>query len=403
MIKKTTIKISVLTLALMLLTSCLKLVPRDIDADTVGADSWTIGTDAVIEAGGFTGYVILPDNTLWGWGINEFGQLGDGTLADHHSPIFILDDVIAVSGGIFHTMAIRSDGSLWGWGGGHGDRSPAQNFGQVGDGERTLRVNPVWIMDDVVAVSAGGLHTMAIRGDGSLWGWGLNASGQIGNGTLENQFSPVLIMDDVAAVSADGFHTMAIRTDGSLWGWGLNVAGRIGDGTTENRLYPVRVLDNITHVSVGFDHTMAIRADGSLWGWGGDYRDDIEENLGQIGDGERIPRHYPVWVMDDVSYVSAGAGHTMAIRTDGSLWAWGSHNAGQVGDGSAMGEGIDPSRPIPSRIMNNVIAVSSGDFHNIAITVDGSLWSWGWNVQGQLGDGTTQDRNAPTGVVEPVQ
>ena len=199
---------------------------------------------------------------------------------------------------------------------------------------------------------------------------------------------------------------MAITSDGNLWGWGFNVAGQVGDGTTIDRLTPAFIMGDVMYVSAGGNHTMAIRTDGSLWGWGGDYWVDAEGNigegnLGQIGDGYTIPRHNPVWIMDDVIQVSAGALHTMAIRADNSLWGWGSHNAGQIGDNTSTGPGLNPARPAPRQIMDDVIAVSAGHFHTIAMTSDRSLWAWGWNDNGQLGDGTTISRNSPVRMILP--
>jgi alpha-tubulin suppressor-like RCC1 family protein len=135
-------------------------------------------------------------------------------------------------------------------------------------------------MDDVIAVSAGTARTMAIKSDGSLWGWGDNFFGQLGDGTTTARRSPVHIMDDVVAVSAWQNHTMAVKSDGSLWGWGN---GQFGDGNTATHHSPVRIMDNVVAVSVGYRHTMVIKSDSSLWGWG----DNLD---GQLGDGTDIDR-----------------------------------------------------------------------------------------------------------------
>ncbi|MDR2183492.1 MAG: hypothetical protein LBE55_04900 [Clostridiales bacterium] len=396
MVKKAVMGIFILTLTLTLMASCIVAVPRDMSYDDTINEGWVAGPDAVIEAGGLSSFVILPDGSLWGWGWNYHSQLGDGTTIDRYRPIRIMDDVKYVSVGGNHTVVIKTDGSLWSWG--------RNIHGQLGDGTIENRPYPTRIMDDVTAVSAGGLHTMAITADGSLWGWGLNLRGEVGDGTAKDQLYPVHIMDDVMAVYAGMGHTMAIKNDGSLWGWGSNIEGQVGDGTTENRLYPVRILNDVAYVSAGVDHTMAIKNDGSLWGWGGGgYRVGAEQNFGQIGDGERITRHNPLRVMDDVIQISAGGGHTMAIREGGSLWGWGLNSIGQVVDGTAVEDREDYSRPTPRKILNDVVAVSAGFFHNLAITSDGSLWSWGWNEHGQLGDGTTQARNRPVRIMQPPQ
>ena len=338
---------------------------------------------------------ICTDGILWVWGNNLYGQLGDGTTTNHYSPTQIMDSVVYASVGaswgspiVSYTMAIRADSSLWAWGGNWS--------GQIGNGTagrgRSQRT-PIRIMEDVVAVSTS-WHTLAIQSDGSLWAWGPNDSGQLGDGTTENRHSPVQVMEDVAAVSAGNGHTLAIRTDGSLWAWGSNRFGQLGDGTTEDRHSPVQVMEDVAAVSVGSGHTLAIRTDGSLWAWGWN-------EWGRLGDGTTEDRHSPVMVMEDVVAVSASS-HTLAIQSDGSLWAWGYNSSGQLGNGTATGRHRAYPNPSPIRIMEDVVAVFAGGSHTLAIRTDGSLWVWGDNSSGQLGDGTTEDRHSPVMVMEDV-
>ena len=339
-----------------------------------------------ISAGVYYSLAIMPDNSLWGWGVNWIGQLGDGINENRFSPVWIMDDVAAVSAGINHVMAIRTDGSLWGWG--------CNRFGQLGNGITTgmgiPNPTPVKIMDNVSVVSAGASHTMAITTDGSLWAWGANESGQLGDGTSTDRHSPVWIANGVIAVSAGSWHTMAITADGSLWGWGANWNGHLGDGTTTSQYSPVWIAGGVAAVSAGADHTMAITTDGNLFGWGANW-------AGQIGDGTIIERHSPVWIMDDVVKVSANGhdigGHTMAIRADGSLWGWGHNSHGQLGSGTVCDWGTPNFNPL--RIMENVAEVSTGMDHTIAISIDGCFWAWGSNRFGQLGDGTDVDSYSP--------
>ncbi|MCL1882932.1 MAG: hypothetical protein FWF81_04170 [Defluviitaleaceae bacterium] len=264
--------------------------------------------------------VIRSDGSLWAWGFNGYGQLGDGANVGHLTPVEVMDGVLAVSAGYGYTMAIRSDNSLWAWG---------RNEGRLGDGSITNQYNPVWIMDDVTVVSAGFDHTLAIRNDGSLWGWGNNWDGQLGDGTTRVQYTtPIRIMDDVFAISTNREHTLAIRNDRSLWAWGNNRDGRLGNGSTVNQPTPVRIMDDVIAVSAGAVHAMAIRTDGSLWAWG-------NNSHGQLGDGTTDNRYSPIRIMEDVIAVSSGDFHTIAIRSDGSLWAWGRNSSGQLGDGTS--------------------------------------------------------------------
>ena len=140
-------------------------------------------------------------------------------------------------------MAITTDGTLWGWGGAGSRMIDHRNFGQVGDGTRIPRYSPVKVMDDVIAVSAGGDHAIAITTDNSLWAWGNNSVGQLGDGTNTRRTSPRRVMNDIASVSTGNFHTIAVRTDGSIWTWGWNMYGQLGDGTTQDRNSPVKIMD----------------------------------------------------------------------------------------------------------------------------------------------------------------
>ena len=304
-----------------------------------------LGNVTAVSAGVLHAAAIRTDGSLWMWGSNEFGQLGDGTGGAWDSksltPIRVLEDVAYVSAGGHHTIAIRADGSLWAWGN--------NQRGQLGDGTTENRTAPVRIMDDVIAVSAGQEHTMAITADGSLWAWGSSRFGNLGNGAHTNAQmassanpTPIKIMEDVTAVSVGSEHTMAIRTDGSLWAWGMNWQGQLGVGvygdpgmygTPMNpdsfRAVPVRILDDVVAVSAGHSHTMAIRADGSLWGWGWGHS-------GALGDGIRAIRVVPTRITDSVIYMSAGDSMTLFVRDDNTLWASGSNGDGQLGDGTTI-------------------------------------------------------------------
>jgi len=355
---------------------------------SVGAKSDAYST---ISAGLNHTMAIKSDGSLWAWGWNNDGQLGDGTTNYRRTPIKIMDDVVQVSAGgnlvygYSHTMAIKKDGSLWAWGGNYD--------GILGDGTittyddyRTVIENnnksfPVKIMDDVIQVSAGDTHTMAIKSDGSLWAWGLNISGQLGDGTLENKILPIKIMEDVVQVSAGNGYTIAIKNDGSLWAWGWRSFGNI----------PTKIMDDVIQVSVGRAHSMAIQGDGSLWAWGWNL-------FGMLGDSTAGGdyKYPPIKVMDGVAQVSAGYEHTMAIKNDGSLWAWGRNDSGQLGDGTKE------HKIIPVKIMDEVIQVSAGDTRTFAIKNDGTLWGWGGNRNGGVGDGTTEDRLIPVKIMDDV-
>jgi len=331
-----------------------------------------------LAAGWYHSLAIKTDGSLWAWGYNGAGQLGDGTTTQRLTPVQVLTEVAAVVAGFEHSLAIKTDGSLWAWG--------VNYYGGLGDGTTTNRSTPVQVLTGVAAVSGGGYHSLAIKTDGSLWAWGANVYGQLGDGTRTNRSTPVQVLTGVAAVEAGYEHTLALKTDGSLWAWGDNGYGQLGDGTTTDRWTPVHILTGVTAVSVGWYHSLAIKTDGSLWAWG-------YNGGGQLGDGTTTKRLTPVQVLTGVAAVSAGAVHTLAIKIDGSLWAWGENNDGLLFDGTYT-NGLRPFQ-----ILNGVAAVSASELHTLAIKIDGSLWAWGGNQAGELGDGTTTQRRSPVPVV----
>jgi len=353
--------------------------------------------DAVmVDLGWFHTCAIKRNGSLWCWGYNQYGQVGIGTnlIREFPFPVTVMpgESFSSVSVGGHHTCAIKTDGSLWCWG--------HNGYGQVGDGTNINKYSPTPVpgmSSGVSSISLGWYHSCAIKTDGSLWCWGNNEYGQLGDGSYENKNSPVQIMPSgVSSVSAGGHHTCAVKTDGSLWCWGDNSYGQIGNGTLGGSVSePVQVIPSgVSSVSSGWFHTCAVKQDGSLWCWG-------DNGYGQLGDnsfGGRVSE--PVEIMSSgVSSVSLGWYHTCAIKTDGSLWCWGWNIFGQLGDGT----GEDKHSPHPI-MPSGVSFVSLGGFHTCAIKEEeSSLWCWGWNSFGQLGDGEKGTiRRTPIRVIDLI-
>jgi len=345
-------------------------------------------------------FVIKSDNTLWAWGQSSFDNrnYSDTSII---TPIKIMHDVISVAAGLEHTLVIRTDGSLWAWG--------ANSNGQLGDGTTTSRNHrePVKILNDVISVAAGSYTSFAVKSDGSLWAWGRNQSGLLGDGTALNKHEPIKIMDGVASFMSGVWHSYSIKTDGSLWSWGWSPYRQFGDGIMTwihpddfdakedlRESLPVKVMEDIIFVAAGmFAASFVIKSDGSLWVWGGDERWEVIDGVQPKRDKAEL-----VKIMEDVKYIVAKNEHMFIIKIDNTLWGWGSNNFGELGDGTTI------RRSAPVKIMEDVRFVDTGaifisgeyDFEtdsnavsagrSIAVRTDGTLWAWGHNLAGELGD-----------------
>ena len=250
--------------------------------------------------------------------------------------------------------------------------------------------------DDFVSITDMIDHYFGIKSDGSLWAWGYNEEGLLGDGTTEYKSSPVKIMDDVVQVSTELYHSMAIKTDGSLWAWGYNNYMQLGDGTTENRYTPVKIMDDVISVKpwryspggIGYDpYTLILTSDGSLWACGNNF-------YGQFGNGPGLKRNPLVIIMRDVADFIVGSNCNFAIKTDGSLWSWGI-NFGQLGHDDSSTGVITPFQKIMDDVVSVKFKFNLDSGSGFATKTDGSLWAWGLNDKGQLGDGTTTNRYSP--------
>ena len=341
---------------------------------------------STIAAGNQHSLALTADGSLWAWGWNLSGQLGDGTTTNRSTPVRVQgpSNVQQIAAGHQHSLALTADGSLWAW----GDNSSSQ----LGDGTTTSRTTPVQVqgLDNVRQIAAGLTHSLALTADGSLWAWGGNSAGQLGDGTTTRRTTPVQVqgLNNVRQIAAGLTHSMALTTDGHLWTWGRNFSGQLGDGTTTSRTTPVQVqgLSNVLHIAAKDLHSLAITTDSTLWAWG-------RNAFGQLGDGTTTSRTTPVQVqgLNDVQQISAGGDHSLAITADGTLWVWGRNGNGQLGDGTRA----NSETPLALQGFTSVQQIVAGELYSMALTADGNLWVWGINSSGQLGDGTTSTRLNP--------
>lgn len=311
---------------------------------------------------------IKTDGTLWASTSGNFIQIGTD------------NDWKTISCGyLAFTEAIKTDGTLWAWG--------ENSTGQLGDGTTTEKKSPIQIgtASDWKSVSCGAQHTIGIKTDGTLWAWGLNIYGQLGDGTTTICTSPKQIGTDMSwkSVASGRYHNVAIKTDGSLWAWGYNGSGQLGDGTYDDKTIPVQIgtLTDWNLVNCGSDNSVAIKIDGTLFAWGSNYR-------GQLGDGTTIDKTTPIQIgtATDWKSVSCGYQHTIGIKTDGTSWAWGSNSSGQLGNGSWSYTPTTSPEQIGTD--SDWKSFTCSNEHTLAIKPNGTLWAWGNNNYGQL-DGST--------------
>ena len=341
-----------------------------------------------VSAGGEHTCSVRFDGTLWCWGRNTWGQLANGTQGPGlPSPIQVgtATDWASVAAGGGHTCATKTTGQLWCWG--------LNNKGQLGDGTTDLRTSPARIGTGTAwsQVTASWFHTCGVRTNGTAACWGENSAGQLGDGTRTQRVRPTPVPGlDWASLSVGGWTTCGIQTDHTLWCWGRNDFGQLGDDTTSNKSTPTRigVGKDWAQVSVGWSHTCGVKTTGQLRCWG-------RGDRGQLGDGGFVGRRTPVEPSGglNASGVVVGDGHTCALTTDNQSWCWGSNDYGQLNDGTGDANGV------PVRAQGAFSALSGGWLHTCGITLAGPLACWGDNERGQLGDGTQVDTVAPHSTV----
>ena len=353
---------------------------------------WTMEQASYYEGVGQWPKPVLP-RELYAWGANNTGQVGDNSVVSKSSPIQIgsITTWVQADQDAWQSTAIKADGTLWVWGN--------NESGQLGLNELTSKSSPVQVglLTTWAQTEVGSILQAAIKTDGTLWAWGLNDLGQVGISTIQNPFvevsSPIQIgsLTTWSQVTAGNDHCAAVKTDGTLWAWGLNSFGRLGDNTVVNKSSPVQVgaLTTWSQVSAGSNFTGAVKTDGTLWMWG-------LASDGRLGDNNSAThKSSPVQIgaLTNWSQVSLGSLHTTAIKTDGTLWAWGRNNfGGSVGDNTI----INRSSPVQIGALTTWLQVNGGAYTSAATKTDGTLWSWGYNASGELGQNDIIFRSSPT-------
>jgi alpha-tubulin suppressor-like RCC1 family protein len=313
-------------------------------------------------------------------------------------------EVVSIWGGARGTVVLKSDGTVWTWGANFG--------GKLGVGSMTLtRTNvptevhgpgDVGLLNSIVAIMGGEAHNIAIRSDGTVWGWGQNSLGQLGNGTTNDSATPVQVglgcnppLTSVTKLGGRTYWNLAVKSDGTVWAWGMDSFGQVGNGTvtplsTTQITVPVQVsnsqpggaIHSPVQVSCGYTYGVALLTNGTVWTWG----TGPNGELGNGTSGTLATNYTPGQVigLSNITAISSGWKHILALKSDGTVWAWGKNLSGELGDGTTQ------NRSLPVQVLNlsNVVSISGGDYNSAALKSDGTVWKWGLDDVGELGNGT---------------
>ena len=346
------------------------------DTAIVGFAGLTIGGDT------FPYSLTTQGRSLFAWGNNNNGQLGQNNLTPYSSPVQIPGNSWrSISGGAQHSLATKGDGTLWSWG--------YNGFGQLGQNNTIRYSSPVQIPGTQWSSISGAYYqSLATKTDGTLWAWGRNSEGQLGLNDVIPYSSPIQIPGNQwSSISGGrGEHSLATKTDGTLWAWGTNSSGQLGLNSIIRRSSPTQVPGTQwSSISGGNTHSLATKTDGTLWAWG-------LNSSGQLGQNNRITYSSPVQIPGNSwSSINCGSQHSLSTKTDGTLWTWGRNDGGQLGQGSSSSYVISPVQIAGTQWR----FINAGNQHSLSTKTDGTLWVWGLNNNGQLGVRQTPQYSSP--------
>jgi alpha-tubulin suppressor-like RCC1 family protein len=365
-----------------------------VNSQAVSASQTVTAIGAPVSPGNSHSCALRPNGNVLCWGGNSVGQLGNGNTVSSNTPLLVFGvlDAVALTAGKGHTCALRASGGVLCWGGNY--------FGQLGNGSNVyISTTPVAVrgISDAIAVAAGEDHTCALKAGGSVVCWGYNYHGQLGNGSTVSShlIVPVTGVSKAVALAAGGGHTCVVLASAGLRCWGSNYRGQLGNGGTVDSTTPVDVTDvgDAVALAAGYIHNCAVQSSGSVKCWG-------DNSGGELGNGHAtftaVVSPLTVIDMKDAVALAAGEGFTCALRSDNSVSCWGINTRGELGDGFA-----EPHSASPVKVtgLSGVVALGAAFEHACALLQSGDLRCWGWNIAGQLGDGTQFDRGLPTPVI----
>jgi alpha-tubulin suppressor-like RCC1 family protein len=378
--------------------------------------------------------LVWGSNRAFGWGFNDYGQLGDDTSGTNRlvpvpveaAGVLAGKTLLTLAANNVHSLALCSDGAVAAWGG--------NDDGELGNNSTNSSLVPVAVNTasgvsalygrTVIAVAAGGGHSLALCSDGSVAAWGWNPDGQVGDNSTTDSYVPVAVNKaqgvsalygkTVVAIAAGYWHSLALCSDGTVAAWGFNLWGQLGDDTTTDRLMPVAVNTNLDSalyhktviaVAAGYAHSLALCSDGTVAAWGYNFN-------GQLGDNTTNDSHVPLAVNTSagtsvlsgktVAAIAAGSYQSLALCSDGTVAAWGDNSSGQLGDDTTTDRyvpvAVNTAPGMSALYGKTVVAVEAGVLHSLALCSDGTLAAWGDNSFGELGDSTTTPQSVPVAV-----
>lgn len=352
------------SLVLLLSEGC-DALPAVSKASITPAPIEVAGLDGVIAVSAGDGFTAAlgGDGTVWTWGANASGQLGDGTTTDRASPVQVagLRDVVTIASGGTHALALKRDGTVWAWG------SPS--FGGIGDATTSGHATPIQVLalggasplSSIVLIAAGNGTSFALKSDGTVWAWGSNSTASFGDGTRTSRLTAVRLPpppSSVVTVAVGSTHSLIVAPDGSVWSAGANLRGELCDGTFGNREMrtPVPGIADVIAVAAATYHSLLLKRDGSVWACG-------KGGEGQLGNGTRTSSATPVRVSDLTGCVAIAAGApSLALDATGAVFAWGYSS---------------PSTPARLNGLPRIVAIAAADDHAVALTSEGRVWTIG--------------------------
>jgi len=372
-----------------------------------------------VAAGANHSLALDSDGKVYAWGHNGNGQLGNNSTTSSSVPVQVDTSgvlagktITAIAAGGNHSLALDSEGKIYAWG--------SNTFGRLGNNSTTDSSIPVQVDTSgvlagktITTIAVGDAHSLALDSEGKVYAWGYNTFGQLGNNSTIGSIVPiqvnasgVLAGKTITAIAAGYNHSMALDSDGKIYAWGSNGQGRLGNNSTTNSSWPVQVYTSgvlagktITTIAAGGNHSLALDSEGKVYAWGGN-------GNGQLGNNSTTESRIPIQVNTSgvlagktITTIAAGGNHSLALDSNGKVYAWGFNGYGLLGNNSTT-ESRLPVQVYTSGVLagKTITAISGGDTHSLALDSEGKIYAWGRNTSGQLGNNSTTDSNTPVQV-----